>query len=300
MLDNVLDFIERNNGEGVLLFQVQSGWATNGESRGPDDLDRDMPREDDVPENGYSEVLYDFAYQTVSHIYEYEGDYVKALDYHTRSLEIAEELGDKSGMGSSLNNIGLVHSNKGDLDKALDYYERSLAIKEELGDKRDGISLTNIGLVHHDKGNYDKALDYYERSHAIREEIGDKTGIGIALNNIGFVNSDKGNYEKALESSTQNDFCYLDPPYQPEQEGGFTSYTKDSFNEENQLRLSKLITKLGTQHTNVMLSNSATQYIRKLYQKSTYKISEFPTLRSINSDAKNRKGSTELIIMNYS
>ena len=107
-------------------------------------------------------------------------------------------------------------------------------------------------------------------------------------------------YEKALESSTQNDFCYLDPPYQPEQEGGFTSYTKDSFNEENQLRLSKLITKLDTKHTNVMLSNSATQYIRKLYPKSTYKISEFPTLRAINSDATNRKGSTELVIMNYS
>jgi len=74
MLDNMLDFIQRNNGEGVLLFQMQSGWATGGESRAPNDLDRDTPLGDEVPENGYSELLYDFAYQVAIHIYEYEGE----------------------------------------------------------------------------------------------------------------------------------------------------------------------------------------------------------------------------------
>ena len=104
-------------------------------------------------------------------------------------------------------------------------------------------------------------------------------------------------FEAALKLCTKNDFCYLDPPYQPEQEGGFTSYTKSAFNEENQKRLCDVIKALTENKTNVMLSSSETKLIRELYSK--YNIEELPTLRAINSDATNRKGSTELVITNY-
>ena len=68
-----------------------------------------------------------------------------------------------------------MHWNKGDLDTALDYYERSLAIREELGDKRGmGYSLNSIGLVHYYKGDYEKAEDYLEKSLDIQKEIGFK------------------------------------------------------------------------------------------------------------------------------
>ena len=90
------------------------------------------------------------------------GDYDKAMQIYTQAQKQAEKLADKTGMGASLNNIGLVHSKKGDYEKALDYYTRSLAIKEEIGDKRGiGGSLNNIGIVHADKGDLDKALDYH-------------------------------------------------------------------------------------------------------------------------------------------
>jgi len=128
------------------------------------------------------------------------GDYDKAMEIYTPALKQAEEIGDKRGMGSSLNNIGSVHHDKGDYDKALDYFARSLAIKEELGDKRGmGSSLNNIGIVHHNKGDYDKALDYYGRSLAIAEEIDNKLAMGSSLNNIGIVHADKGDYKKALD-----------------------------------------------------------------------------------------------------
>jgi tetratricopeptide (TPR) repeat protein len=101
------------------------------------------------------------------------GDYGTALDYYCRSLAIQEELGDKYGMGASLNGIGIVHHNKGDLDKALDYYGRSLAIREEIGNKSGmGYSLGNIGVVHADKGEYNKAAEHLEKSLAIHKEIG--------------------------------------------------------------------------------------------------------------------------------
>ena len=120
--------------------------------------------------------------------------------------------------------------------------------------------------------------------------------INQLLNNIE-VDFSVIDFEDALRSCTKNDFCYLDPPYQPEQEGGFTSYTKSAFNEENQKRLCNVIKTLTENKTNVMLSNSETTLIREMYSK--YNIKELPTLRAINSDATKRKGSTELVIMNY-
>ena len=96
-----------------------------------------------------------------------------ALDYYARSLKISEELGDKAGIGISLDNIGIVHTDKGEYEKALDYYERSLAIKEEIGDKRGmGRSLLSIGHMHWNKGDYEKALEYLEKSLNIQKEIG--------------------------------------------------------------------------------------------------------------------------------
>ena len=48
---------------------------------------------------------------------------------------IERKLADKQGMGSSLNNIGNVHSSKGDYDKALEYLKKSLSIQKEIGIK---------------------------------------------------------------------------------------------------------------------------------------------------------------------
>jgi len=101
------------------------------------------------------------------------GDYDRAMEIYTPALKQAEEIGDKEGMGVSLNNIGIVHFNKGDYDKALDYYERSLVISEEIGNKRGmGYSLNNIGIVHSDKGDLDRAEEYLEKSLAIQIGLG--------------------------------------------------------------------------------------------------------------------------------
>ena len=104
-------------------------------------------------------------------------------------------------------------------------------------------------------------------------------------------------FEKALDQCKPGDFCYLDPPYHPETKTSFTSYTANSFNEENQVRLHESIEKLDANNIKTMLSNSDSKLIRQLY--SEYNIEELEALRAINSDGKNRKGSIELLITNY-
>ena len=67
-LDNSLDMSERFGGKVVLVVSCDSRWATGGETRAPDDIDRRTPLADDPPQRGYSESLYDFTYNLVDHI----------------------------------------------------------------------------------------------------------------------------------------------------------------------------------------------------------------------------------------
>ncbi len=126
--------------------------------------------------------------------------YDTALDYLKRSLAIQQEIGDKSGEGTTLGNIGNIYHARGDYDTALDYLKRSLAIIEEIGDKSgEGTTLNNISQIFKARGDYETALDYLKRSLAIRQEIGDKSGEGTTLGNIGNIYHARGDYDTALD-----------------------------------------------------------------------------------------------------
>jgi tetratricopeptide (TPR) repeat protein len=126
--------------------------------------------------------------------------YDTALDYLKRSLAIQQEIGDKSGEGTTLNNISQIFKARGDYDTALDYLKRSLAISQEIGDKSgEGTTLNNIAGIYRARGDYDTALDYLKRSLAISQEIGDKSGEGTTLNNISQIFKARGDYDTALD-----------------------------------------------------------------------------------------------------
>ncbi|MBN4077674.1 tetratricopeptide repeat protein, partial [bacterium AH-315-C20] len=141
-----------------------------------------------------------FAFNSFGIIYYYRGDYIGAIDYHTRSLAIKEEIADKKGIAASLNNIAIIYNDQKDYISSLDYHERSLTIWEEIGDKS-GIasSLNNIGVIYMDQGEYLSAMDYHTRSLIIKEEIGDKYGIAASLNNIGLIYDSQVDYADALD-----------------------------------------------------------------------------------------------------
>jgi tetratricopeptide (TPR) repeat protein len=66
--------------------------------------------------------------------------------------------------------------------------KRSLAIQQEIGDKSgEGTTLNNISALYHARGDYDTALDYLKRSLAIRQEIGDNAGLCATLFNMGHI-----------------------------------------------------------------------------------------------------------------
>ena len=126
--------------------------------------------------------------------------YDTALDYMSRSLTIQQEIGDKLGEGTSLNNISQIYYARGDYERTLDYLSRSLTIQQEIGDKLgEGTSLNNISRIYNARGDYERALDYLNRSLTIQQEIGDKLGEGGSLGNIAINYEERGDYEKALD-----------------------------------------------------------------------------------------------------
>ena len=132
--------------------------------------------------------------------YNETGDNDEAMKIFTSAFEQAEKLGDKQGMGITLNSIGIMNAIGGEYDTALGCYERSLKIKEELGDKAGmAAPLGNIGNIHFYRGEYDAASEYHDRSLKIEEEIGDKSSMVQTLMNIGYVHNYRGEYDTALE-----------------------------------------------------------------------------------------------------
>ena len=108
-------------------------------------------------------------------------------------------------------------------------------------------------------------------------------------------------YKKILvEKADKDDFVYLDPPFHPiSNTANFTSYTNNGFTLEDQKELAIIFNELTRRGCKLLLSNSNTEEIRRLYSDYSH-LTEVTTVnRSINAVASKRVGHTELLIRNY-
>jgi DNA adenine methylase len=107
-------------------------------------------------------------------------------------------------------------------------------------------------------------------------------------------------FTTALRKAQEDDFVYLDPPYQPvSSTANFTSYTNDNFDYKDQERLFIEFKKLDSKGCKIMLSNSKSQEVTELFSEYSDNIIEINTNRFINSNSKKRTGHTEILIKNY-
>lgn len=95
---------------------------------------------------------------------------------------------------------------------------------------------------------------------------------------------------------TVGDFVYFDPPYYPEDEAYFTSYTKYGFAKDDHIRLRDFAVELCDRGVQVMLSNSNTPTIMELYDLPQFHITPISAPRRISCNANNRTPAKELII----
>lgn len=114
-----------------------------------------------------------------------------------------------------------------------------------------------------------------------------------------------GDFEQTLRYAKDTALFYFDPPYRPLSDtSSFNDYTKESFNDDAQVRLKEFCDKVDSVGFTFMLSNSDCKgksekngFFDNLYKD--YHIDRVWASRSINADASKRGKLTEILVHNY-
>ena len=114
-----------------------------------------------------------------------------------------------------------------------------------------------------------------------------------------------GDFEETFNYAKGNTLFYFDPPYRPLSDtSSFNDYTKESFNDDTQIRLKEYCDRINNAGYSFMLSNSdckgkteSDNFFDILYKD--YQIERVWASRSINANPNNRGKLTEILVHNY-
>jgi predicted ATPase len=122
-----------------------------------------------------------------------QGDYASAAALINESQDIAQALGDKTGVAVSLNALAVFARDRGDVEVAHILFEASLGLWRELGDQKAvARALSNLANVVKLQGEYGRARALYVECLSIFRGLGDRTGVAWSLNYQGDVAHDQG------------------------------------------------------------------------------------------------------------
>ncbi len=149
------------------------------------------------------------------------------------------------------------------------------------------------------KGQFNVPMGAYKNPTICDEN--NLRNISNALQNVEIVCADYTLSEAFIDNKT---FVYIDPPYRPISETSrFTSYNTETFDDNEQIRLSQFIKRIDKVGAKVVLSNSDPKNVNPedtffddLYKSFT--IHRVEATRTINSKAEKRGKISELLICN--
>ncbi|EQD45585.1 adenine-specific DNA methyltransferase [mine drainage metagenome] len=143
------------------------------------------------------------------------------------------------------------------------------------------------------KGKFNVPFGYYQRPTIYSEVSLRAASEALREASAALVSYD---YERVLGGADKGDFAYLDPPYDPVSDTAkFTSYTRGGFDLEEQERLARVVHDAVGRGCRVVLSNSPSERIRKLYGDFRQEVVRVP--RSINCQGTGRSPVEELVVI---
>lgn len=125
----------------------------------------------------------------------------------------------------------------------------------------------------------------------------DEENILAASRALQRVHLEVQDFRATLAETRRGDFAYIDPPYYPVSlTANFTSYTKEDFGVEEQNELHAVCASAVARGVRLMLSNSDTPFIRRLYRD--FQIHTVQARRAINCDGSKRGAVNEVVVTN--
>ncbi len=114
-----------------------------------------------------------------------------------------------------------------------------------------------------------------------------------------------GDFADTLKYATPHSLYYLDPPYKPlSATSSFNSYSKEVFDDKEQIRLCEFCKKLGENSSSFILSNADLKganpndnFFDDLY--STFSVNRIWASRMVNANPDKRGKLTELMVSNF-
>ena len=120
---------------------------------------------------------------------------------YNAALKLQREIGDKSGIATSLINLAsLTNETLGRPDDALPLLKEALQLRRDSGNPgAEALVLNNIGSVYISKGDYSEAQTYFERTLEIREKTKIPGELADTLHNLGETFAKMGRFDLSLQ-----------------------------------------------------------------------------------------------------
>lgn len=145
------------------------------------------------------------------------------------------------------------------------------------------------------RGEFNTPFGCYKNPFIVNEPVLRAINDYLKNSDVSIFSED---FEKTLSRISKETFVYLDPPYEPVSEtANFTRYCREGFGRDEQIRLKNCCDDLSSRGIKFLLSNSSSDFIRKLYKD--YEIVTVGAKRSVNSDTAKRGAVGEVLIRNY-
>jgi DNA adenine methylase len=104
-------------------------------------------------------------------------------------------------------------------------------------------------------------------------------------------------FSDALSKITSGDFVYLDPPYAPENDTSFVSYTSDGFGLENHQMLFKACGEMKEKNVQMLMSNADVKLVKDSFPSPMYNTKILSCRRAIHSKKPDAR-TNEVLIKN--
>jgi DNA adenine methylase len=207
----------------------------------------------------------------------------------------------KNNANSLIKHLNKIHNNY--LSKTesqrKDYYYR---LRDEFNNDRDPAKLVFLnktcynGLYRvNQNGQFNVPFGGYDNPTICDKK--NLLSVSQVLKNVVII---YGDFEDSEQYVDENTLVYFDPPYRPlTRTASFTSYSKEDFNEESQIRLTKYCRRINEKGAKFLLSNSCPKdnFFCRVYRSFT--INKVRASRAINCKGNSRGEIDELIITNY-